>query len=79
MVTVRITLQLKRQVWHLVAWDADGADSQTGLLPTRLKRKFLTQDAAIRYVEGVVGSRLKHETDEAGRTQYISCSVTVIP
>ena len=46
MVHVRITLQLKRQVWHIVGCTVDGVpETEAVMLPTPLERKFLSQEA----------------------------------
>ena len=78
MVNIRITLQLKRQVWHIVACAVDCAeDRHAVLLPVSFKRKFFSQEAAVDYVTRGVARRLEQQPDEAGRPPDIICSVTV--
>ena len=75
MVKVKITLQLKRQVWVVVAYDVDSADGGQPLsLPPPLKRKFLSHEAAINYVKRMVLGRLKLVRNDAAGSD-ITCYV----
>lgn len=79
-VTIRLTLQLKRQIWHLVTCKVEGTEqSPLGQLPTPFNRKFLSQEAAVRYVTGIVERRLKPHANEAAGTVEVICAVTVRP
>lgn len=76
MVKVTITLQLKRQVWFVVACDVDSADGGQPLsLPPLLKRRFHSYEAAISYVTRMVLGRLKrvrHDALGADLTYYVN-------
>ena len=77
MVTVTITLQLKRQVWYVVACDVDVADTGNPLiLPASPKRKFLSPEAAVAYMKRMVSGLLKHQRDDATGAE-ISCRVKI--
>ena len=77
MVTVNITLQLKRQVWYVVACDVDVADTGNPLiLPAPPKRKFLSPEAAVAYIKRMVAGLLKHQRDDATGAE-ISCCVKI--
>ena len=79
-VTIRLTLQLKRQVWQVVICTVDGTEqSLLGQLPTRFNRKFLSQEAAVRYVTGLVERRLKHHGNAPASAVEVTCAVTVCP
>ena len=66
MVTVSITLQLKRHTWHIVAYHIDSPqEDQPVVLPGPLKRKFLSPEAATSYIKRIVLGRLKLQRTEA--------------
>lgn len=78
MIKVTITLQLKRQVWFVVACEVDSADGGQSLsLPPLLKRKFHSYEAATHYVKRMTLARLKRvEHDAAGSD--MTCYVNVL-
>ena len=79
-ITIRLTLQLKRQVWYLVTCTVDGMEQiPLGQLPTPFNRRFLSQDAAVRYVTGIIERRLTHHLHEAAGAVEVICAVTVLP
>ncbi len=79
MVKVTITLQLKRQVWVVVACDVDSADGGQPLsLPPLLKRKFHSYEAAISYVKRLILRRLKRVRHDAVGSD-LTYSVNVLP
>lgn len=79
MVKVTITLQLKRQVWVVVACDVESADGGQPLsFPPRLKRKFHSYEAAITYVKRVVLGRLKRVRHDAVGSD-LTYDVNVLP
>jgi hypothetical protein len=62
MVHVIITLQLKHQVWYLLACDIDLADGGAPRrLPASSQRKFLSHEAATLYIRRIVLGWLKHQ------------------
>ncbi len=76
-VTIRITLQHQRQAWRIVAYHIDSAqEDQTAILPTPLRRKFLSPEAAISYITRIVLGRLKHQWPDATGADVV-CEVTV--
>ena len=77
MVTVRITLQVRRHTWHIVACEVDSAqEDQPVLLPTTLQRRFLSPEAAITYITRIVLGRLRQQRPGASDADVV-CEVTV--
>jgi len=79
MVKVTLTLQLKREVWYMVACDIHTEDGiQPLILPNPPKRKFLSQEAALNYVKRIVLGRLKRQKNDATGAD-ITCHLNVRP
>jgi hypothetical protein len=77
MVTVTISLQLKRHIWHVVTCEVDsGEESQPLSLPGPHKRKFLSPEAASNYLTRLVLGRLKQQRVDATKAD-VACYVRI--
>lgn len=77
MVTVTISLQLKRHIWHVVTCEVDSRDEGQPLnLPEPHKRKFLSHEAASNYLTRLVLGRLKQQRADATKADVV-CYVRV--
>lgn len=76
MVTVKVTLQMKRSTWHIEAYHIDSGQDQAVVLPGPLKRKFLSPEAATSYLRRMVFGRFKLQTPDATAADVV-CEVTV--
>ncbi len=77
MVTVRLTLQVKRNTWHIVAYHIDSAqEEQPVIMLGYLRRKFISPEAAMTYVRRTVLGRLKLQRPDATDADVV-CDVTV--
>lgn len=80
MITIRLTLRVKRQVWHLVNCEVDGPDQwYLAQHPPVFHRKFVSQEAAIAQVTHLVARRLKQQPTESGSASETVCVVTIVP
>jgi hypothetical protein len=77
MITVGITLQVKLNTWHIVAYHIDSTqEDQPVVLPGPLKRQFLSPEAATSYIKRLVLGRLKLQRPDASDADVV-CNVTV--
>ena len=72
MVTVRLTLQVKRHTWHIGAYHIDSAqEEQPVILLGSLKRKFISPEAARSYVKRIVLGRIKLKRPDATEADVV--------
>ena len=77
MVTVRISLQLKRHIWHIEAYEIDSTqEEQPVILLEYLRRKFISPEAAMSYTKRIVLGRLRLQRPDATDADVV-CEVTV--
>ena len=77
MVTVRISLQLKRHIWHIEAYEIDSTqEEQPVVLLEYLRRKFISPEAAMSYTKRIVLGRLRLQRSDATDADVV-CEVTV--